>query len=339
MLVVLEFLLHSNYFSFDKHFYLQKQGVPMGAKFSPSLVNLYMAHWEEVYLFSQLNPFSSQISRYCRYIDDLLLIWEGPASLIQSFVDFSNDNPYNLTFTHNISHTSIQYLDVTLTSNINTGITVSPFRKSMARNTTLLATSCHPKHVIHNIPLGELICTKRNCTQEATYIQAEQEALERLHICKYPKWTLTCAQNKITHIKRDNLLLNKTSIQNITDPPITFSTTYSTQYHQITRIIFLVTNSLKIRIRRHLSDANRPLATGISMVSKHCIQQHGGSTGSIIFTGIQRISRPLRGGDLHKKRLNRESFWIYHLNTGSPNGLNIRQLAYCCDWSIETHVI
>lgn len=93
MLVVLEFLLHSNYFSFNKRFYLQKQGAPMGAKFSPSLSNLYLTHWEETYLFSHLNPFSSHISRYFRYIDNLLLVWEGSALLIPKFVDFINDNP------------------------------------------------------------------------------------------------------------------------------------------------------------------------------------------------------------------------------------------------------
>lgn len=48
-------------------------------------------------------------------------------------------------------------------------------------------------------------------------------------------------------------------------------------------------------------------------------------TTTLMFSGIEKVTKPLRGGDLHRKLFNRESFWIYNLHTRSPNGLNVRQ--------------
>lgn len=343
-----------------------------------------------------------------------------------------NENPYNLKFTYNVGSTSIQYLDLTLSGSVDTGIVSSPYRKSTAKNTTLLATSCHPKHVIHNVPLGEFI----NCSKNTTFTTAERKVCERLRSRKYPEWTLKRARQRVSHINREKLLTDKIHNSRIRESTVTFSATYSLQYSQITQsikkylpilsaeeslhktlknlvcfvsrraptigdrvspsmftetqsrdtclkctgfyrcghnqciacnhahvintftscntgeshqvrqyincntryVVYLITckvcniqyvgcttTALKTRIKRHLSDVNRTLAVGLSMVSRHCQQIHGGSTSSIIFSGIEKVSRPLRGSDLRKKLLNRETFCIYHLNTWSPNGLNIKQ--------------
>lgn len=50
------------------------------------------------------------------------------------------------------------------------------------------------------------------------------------------------------------------------------------------------------------------------MVSKHCQQVHEGNTSILTFCGIEKVTRPLRGGDQRKKLFNRESYWIYCLN-------------------------
>lgn len=44
-----KFLLKHNFFSFDGDFYIQQQGASMGARFSPSLANIFMAMWEETF--------------------------------------------------------------------------------------------------------------------------------------------------------------------------------------------------------------------------------------------------------------------------------------------------
>lgn len=71
---VLDFCMSHNYFWCDGHFYSQQVGVAMGAKYAPSLANLFMAEWEDRKVFSQKRP---QLLFYRRFIDDLLFIWEG----------------------------------------------------------------------------------------------------------------------------------------------------------------------------------------------------------------------------------------------------------------------
>lgn len=61
------------------------------------------------------------------------------------------------------------------------------------------------------------------------------------------------------------------------------------------------TSTLKTRIRRHLSDANLPLAEGVSMVSRQCQLVHGGATNTIVFSGIEKVTRLLRGGDIRNR--------------------------------------
>lgn len=55
VLKLLEFAMEHSYFYFGGEFYLQCTGVAMGAKFAPSLANLFMALWE-FFLFSCHDP-------------------------------------------------------------------------------------------------------------------------------------------------------------------------------------------------------------------------------------------------------------------------------------------
>lgn len=49
IILATEFLLRHNYFQFDGSFFLQRCGASMGARFSQSLANIYMAAWEDVF--------------------------------------------------------------------------------------------------------------------------------------------------------------------------------------------------------------------------------------------------------------------------------------------------
>lgn len=117
---------------------------------------------------------------YGRYIDDLLLVWEGTGVQAEVFVQYMNSNNSNFKFTHIFHETKVHFLDITLEGDMTNGVVISPYRKSMSRNATLLATSCHPKHVVENIPLGELVRTKRNCTHLDTFFKQQDSVCERL---------------------------------------------------------------------------------------------------------------------------------------------------------------
>lgn len=44
----------------------------MGAKYAPSVANLFMSYWEKDAIFSGNIP---QLKFYKRYIDDIIIIW------------------------------------------------------------------------------------------------------------------------------------------------------------------------------------------------------------------------------------------------------------------------
>ncbi|CAH2324294.1 Hypothetical predicted protein, partial [Pelobates cultripes] len=70
----------------------------------------------------------------------------------------------------------------------------------------------------------------------------------------------------------------------------------------------------KLRIREHVNSVN-PTRQIDTPISKHLKLHHGGSSEGIRFSGIERVTLGPRGGDLDKKLLQRESFWIYKLKT------------------------
>lgn len=130
----------------------------------------------------------------------------------------------------------MNFLDVTLKRGYRTrcnDISVSQ------EYSALLATSCHPEHVVHNIPVGELACIKRNCRGEDTLLVQQNLVCARLRERKYPEWTLQRAKHRVAKMSRETLLKDEIapSNQKSTDSLITFSTTYSMKYREVVKIV------------------------------------------------------------------------------------------------------
>lgn len=82
--------------------------------------------------------------------------------------------------------------------------------------------------------------------------------------------------------------------------------------------------SLKGRIRKHLSDIPFSSVRNVSSASQHFAVHHSGSTESLGVQGIERVYPPIRGGDFKRKLLNRETLCMVKLQTVHPKGLNHR---------------
>lgn len=84
--------------------------------------------------------------------------------------------------------------------------------------------------------------------------------------------------------------------------------------------------ALRTRILEHLSAIRRCDAT--SSVSQH-FQLAKHAISDLKFLGIERVLPKRRGGDVDKKLLQRESFWIFELNSLFPKGMN-EEINYSC---------
>lgn len=111
-MICIEFMLTSNFFLFDDSFYLQLCDASLGAKFSPSLANLFMGWWEQCVIFSHNNPLFSIFFGIACFIDDLMIIWDtqGTAFDLNILLDYVNRTSLNLKFTASSDPFSINYL-------------------------------------------------------------------------------------------------------------------------------------------------------------------------------------------------------------------------------------
>lgn len=82
----------------------------MGANFAPSYSNLTMGYWELQYVLYN-NPFAAHIIYYGRYIDDIVIIWDGPKESVDPFVEHCNHNSLGLSFTHVQDSNKLAFLD------------------------------------------------------------------------------------------------------------------------------------------------------------------------------------------------------------------------------------
>lgn len=136
----------------------------MGAKYSPSLANLVISLWEEIYIYSTDNPFLQDLHQYGRYIDDLLIIWQMsllyqcPSNISMTILLNSVLPIFQMSF--------ITFLDLKLIRKHEQYIVYSTVRKPTAGNTILHYRNHHSTHTRKSIPDGEMTQAKRNCSKE-----------------------------------------------------------------------------------------------------------------------------------------------------------------------------
>ena len=131
-----------NNFEFENNYYLQLHGTAMGTKMAPAYANLFMGDLEQKLLAqSPLKP----LAWWC-YIDDIFMIWPHGEEKFNEFVNLLNSSHETIKFTHKVSPSKINFLDVTVLMH-NNNITRDLHVKSTDTHQYLLSSSCHPYHI------------------------------------------------------------------------------------------------------------------------------------------------------------------------------------------------
>lgn len=84
----------------------------MGARFVPSLANLYVGLWEQEHIYAHLPP---GLCLWRRYIDDVMILWQDDQESFNQFFTQVYNNDRNLTFTVEHSQSAAHFLDLTIT--------------------------------------------------------------------------------------------------------------------------------------------------------------------------------------------------------------------------------
>lgn len=81
----------------------------MGAKCAPSLANLFMGKWEENVIYAHNRP---KLLLWARYIDDVLLLWNGTQEYLHTFMEGLNRNDRGIEFKYEADQQIINVLDL-----------------------------------------------------------------------------------------------------------------------------------------------------------------------------------------------------------------------------------
>ncbi|XP_075425517.1 vomeronasal type-2 receptor 26-like [Ascaphus truei] len=152
ILDLLGIILKENYFLFEDTFYIQVQGTAMGSNVAPTYANIFMARFEEEFIYPHPG-FINHGHMWVRYIDDVFLIWLGDVGSLLSFISDINKARDTIGFTCQFSDISVNFLDTTI-SVVNNRLESNMFTKPTDRNNLLHYSSFHPHVYLIKCPCG-----------------------------------------------------------------------------------------------------------------------------------------------------------------------------------------
>ena len=166
-------ILTLNNFVFNGTNYIQTNGASMGTKCAPNYANLFMAHFEEMYIYPRIK---GKALLYLRYIDDIFLIWKGSKQELENFIAEINAIHKTIKFDVNISKKSVNFLDTTVTITPEYSIKTSLYQKPTDRHNFLHQKSYHPFSTKKSLPYSQALRIRKICSTS----EDEKEAMKSL---------------------------------------------------------------------------------------------------------------------------------------------------------------
>ena len=244
LLSLTNFILKSNYFTFDEKWYIQIQGTAMGSAFAPNYANLFMGHWESQSIHNRAaSPLLKNVTFWKRYIDDIFMVFVGSEDELFQFKEYINGTHHTLKFTMEHSREQIDFLDLRISTDNEGNLQTTIFRKPTDRNTILHANSHHPRRMVDNIPYGQFLRLKHICSESADFQKKADEMSDRFKQRGYKAPVINTARNKTKQIQRETLL--ESGIKETPDNRVTFVSEYSTSSQVVKNIIYKHWNTLK----------------------------------------------------------------------------------------------
>jgi hypothetical protein len=112
--LLLNITINQNYFLFNNRFYQQTEGLAMGSPLSPLLAEIFLDHYENK-LFNSGHNLLNNIIYWYRYVDDILILWNGTDRQLDIFKKVLNNMHPKITFTvETDNNRCLNYLDLTI---------------------------------------------------------------------------------------------------------------------------------------------------------------------------------------------------------------------------------
>lgn len=202
LITLLDFILTKNNFEFDGQHYLQISGTAMGTRVAPSYANLFMADFEDQYIFT----YPLQPLLYGRFIDDCFLIWTHSRADLDLFFNFINSRLPSIKFTTEVSDSQTSFLDSVVKVDTDHNIYTDLFSKPTDSHNYLFYTSAHPKSCTRGIPYSQFLRVRRICSRIQDFDDHCITLATHFHRRGYPTDLVSSALIKARRTDRDALL-------------------------------------------------------------------------------------------------------------------------------------
>ena len=187
LLKLLQLVLHSMSFSFNGDHYLQIGGTAMGTSVAPNYANLFMDRFET----KALDNWLLKPLVWLRFIDDIFMIWTHGEDSLSNFIEYLNGIHPTIKFTHEVSTSSINFLDTTIKINSNRELYTTLYEKPTDTHLYLHYTSSHHAPSKTKGPYGQYLRLRRICTYDDDF-NSNAEKLTSYYLKRgYPQKALT----------------------------------------------------------------------------------------------------------------------------------------------------
>ncbi|CAJ0929938.1 unnamed protein product [Ranitomeya imitator] len=256
LLDLMSFVLHHNFFLFDRVHYLQRSGVAMGAKCAPGYANIFLGWWEDKFVYS--SPlFAAHVHVWYHFIDDVFIIWKGTEEECVAFFDNLNSNPHNIFLTYSCSARDVTFLDLRVFPH-EQHLATNLFRKPTATNALLEFSSFHRWHTKVGVPTGQFLRVRRNCTRDCDFSIQARELSERFRYRGYPKRVISTAYQRAKGQDQKSLLSSKRQGQEM---QTRFITDFNNNWRPVSDILSKHWQILRLDAQTSEVTSNRPLLT------------------------------------------------------------------------------
>ncbi|XP_063952133.1 uncharacterized protein LOC129255387 [Lytechinus pictus] len=220
LLRLAELVLRLSAFEFDGRYYKQHKGVAMGTKMDPSYACLFVG-----------------------LIDDYLGISTGSEEDLQDFIAYANNYHPSLKFTHCISSTSVDFLDISISIE-DLGLSTDVFYKPTSSHSYLKYDSSHPAACKKAIPYSHMTRLRRICSDDARFKQRAAEMGDFFVKRGYPQELIQHSIQRSSVISQDEALTGKINNNKSRRVPLVMT------YHSTSA---LITRSIKNNAKLFLS--------------------------------------------------------------------------------------
>lgn len=195
---LLEFSLKNNYFMFNNELFRQAFGFSMGKSWAPELADIFLAYWEKLALAKSLvKPLF-----YFRFLDDICGAVQGTHKEFDILFEALNSQFPFIKLTKSTSHTSIDFLDVTISKGQHFRLTgrldTRLYTKPTDTRELLHPSSQHPSHTFKSIAYAQSLRFRRISTLTLEYEKAKSDLFKTLKTQGYSRRTLMKANHSLT---------------------------------------------------------------------------------------------------------------------------------------------